>query len=414
MTQLLVLVAAAVLAATAQDARKAGSKVDQAKVDEAIRKGADYLSGTESPGWALVGVRNCDELLLLTLLHAGFPESHPKIQALLKAVLEAPLENVYKVATQAMALEDLDRVTYQARIWQCAQYLVDSQCANGQWSYGERLEIGAPPEGGAAVSTGGPKGGARDFGSPDGAVPRSKPRIQRKIPVRKTRDGKEDMRNNSTSQYAALGLRACHDAGILLPREMIERAVKWWRDSQLPESRGAAVATGSGGPGRGWTYGWNGAKETPEPTFGMTVGAVGSLVIYHYILGTDWKKDPLSVSGLNWVTSHFIVTENGGMEQMKQVFSWGGPKYGHFYALYALERLGVYCGTETFGPNRWYAEGARVILDAQRPDGSWNPSVYLNENVPVPAWDACFAILFLKRATRPLVASTDRTLPEKK
>ena len=153
-------------------------KTDQARVDEAIRKGAECLSGAESTGWTLVGVRNCDELLLLTLLPAGLPESHPRVQGLLKAVLEAPLDNVYKVATQAMALEDLDRLKYQSRIWQCAQYLVDSQCASGQWSYGELLNIGMPPDAGTAVSTG-PKGGVRDFGSPDGAAPRSKPNTRR-------------------------------------------------------------------------------------------------------------------------------------------------------------------------------------------------------------------------------------------
>jgi hypothetical protein len=44
-----------------------------------------------------------------------------------------------------------------------------------------------------------------------------------------------------------------------------------------------------------------------------------------------------------------------------------------------------------------------VILDAQKPDGSW---VVGKDS---PAWDTCFAILFLRRATRPLtdVASVD-------
>ena len=50
---------------------------------------------------------------------------------------ETPLEWTYDVSLQAMILEEIDRVKYQARIAQCAQFLVDNQCPNGQWSYGE-------------------------------------------------------------------------------------------------------------------------------------------------------------------------------------------------------------------------------------------------------------------------------------
>ena len=42
-------------------------------------------------------------------------------------------------------------------------------------------------------------------------------------------------------------------------------------------------------------------------------------------------------------------------------------------------------------------------------------SVWLNENAPVPVWDTCLAVLFLKRATRPLVdvASEDEAHKKK-
>ena len=45
-----------------------------------------------------------------------------------------------------------------------------------------------------------------------------------------------------------------------------------------------------------------------------------------------------------------------------------------------------------------YLEGARFLLDSRSNDGSWNKK-------PV---DTCFAILFLRRATRPLVASVEK------
>ena len=47
-----------------------------------------------------------------------------------------------------------------------------------------------------------------------------------------------------------------------------------------------------------------------------------------------------------------------------------------------------------------------MLLKAQQPDGSWPPTDTHRNAV----WDTCFSILFLRRATRPLmdIASEDR------
>jgi len=86
-----------------------------------------------------------------------------------------------------------------------------------------------------------------------------------------------------------------------------------------------------------------------------------------------------------------------------------GPKHAAstHYFLYAMERAGILYGTETFGAHGWYAEGARWLLETQRPDGAW---LTTGTKGPQVTWDTCFAILFLRRATRPLidVASEDR------
>ena len=62
-------------------------------------------------------------------------------------------------------------------------------------------------------------------------------------------------------------------------------------------------------------------------------------------------------------------------------------------------------GTEMIGRHEWYVEGAEMLLAAQNADGSWAAKTQVN-----PLRDTCFAILFLRRATRPLqdVASVDR------
>jgi len=95
------------------------------------------------------------------------------------------------------------------------------------------------------------------------------------------------------------------------------------------------------------------------------------------------------------------VTANPGTHDAAD----GGQGGWQYYYLYALERAGIFVGTETLGAHEWYAEGAQYLLAQQKDDGSW-----LSKGADHAIWDTCFAILFLRRATRPLtdVASTDR------
>jgi hypothetical protein len=271
--------------------------------------------------------------------------------------------------------------------------LVDNQCQNGQWSYGEASPFadGTP----TPALRPGVASGVQEAG------PRRKPKVTRKLAVEKRREG-PPTGDNSNAQYAALGLRACHDAGIVLPRETVIRPAKrWWASSQLgmPGDKSMPVATGIGpmtADPRGWSYG------TTDPAYAsMTAGAIGAVCIYDHILGEDWKKDKVVAGGIAWVAKNFSVTENVGPCQT------GGqhPKEFLYYYLYALERAGMLYDSPFIGRHDWYLEGARVILDAQKPDGSWAES---GPATMRPAWDTCFAVLFLKRATRPLVESVDR------
>jgi hypothetical protein len=97
--------------------------------------------------------------------------------------------------------------------------------------------------------------------------------------------------------------------------------------------------------------------------------------------------------GIAWLGKNFLVTDN----PLK-------PRYFHLYYLYALERVGMLADTTRIGTHDWYLEGANHLLDAQREDGSWGS----NDRLDPPTWGTCFAILFLKQATRRLdVISTD-------
>lgn len=376
---------------------------DQVRIHEAIKKGVEYIKGQDSPSaynpqdpWH---VPDSDELILLTLIHADVPANDPVCDKYLKKSLEGPLAKTYKVALQAMVLEEIDRATYQGRIAQCAQFLVDNQCKNGQWGYGTPTEAvkGIPTDGaGKDVSTSG-EGGAREYGAPANG-PREKPKVTRKIVIRQTRfEG--DAGDNSNSQYAALGLRASHDAGVTIPGGTIALARNWWETTIVLDKDGKrpAIASGPGygAPPGGWGYR---ITNNTQPYASMTAGAAGALVIYDFIAGRDWKKDRLVQCAMAWMAKNFSVTANMGGPS----HGGSGPTGWLYYYLYALERLGMLYGTDRIGAADWYAEGAKVLLEAQKPDGSWDVSSYKK-----PVWDTCFAVLFLKKATRPLVISED-------
>jgi hypothetical protein len=403
--------------------------VDDVKIDAAIKKGIAYLKGQSKNlrKFDHIGRKmQEDELVLLTMVHAGVPDNDPDFERLFKEMMERRLEATYCVALQAMILEEVGRARYQWRIHQCAQFLVDNQSADGFWGYGSPsiyVEDIKP------VPTGAPKkdvasaGGIKEFGGgaaaapPPAAIHRKKEPVRNKIKVEKKRDGEPN--DHSNSQYAALGLRACHDSGIILPEAVIAKADKWWRESQKdavgtseeknvkaePLELQGAVPVGK--PGAtvatamvvaepfGWCYG----KHGDHKAYGsMTTGAIGALAIFDYIKDNDdgrkqsWKRDKDVHQGLQWINKKFSVTYNPGPYEHDNMNN--NSKNQYYYYLYALERVGMLYGTELIGSHWWYPEGAKVLLAAQGGGGEW-------ENVV----NTCFAILFLRRATRPLTAS---------
>jgi len=373
---LCVLVAATPASPQDKKGKPAGAdKVDPVKVDGAIKKGLAYLKG-QIGKYGTINRRRSEELILWTFTHGGVPENDPDFEKLLKTVLETPLEWTYNVSLQAMILEELDRVKYQGRIAQCAQYLIDNQCANGQWSYGEADPFAkdVPTSGKKAVASG-------SKSKPEKAIPgtRTKPKVVSTISVKQMKKGPV-RGDNSNAQYAALGLRACHDAGVAMPVEVLQLAEQWWRDGLGSD---------------GWGY----LSKNDSGYGSMTAGAVGALTIFLFIQGKPWLKDKEVTTGMEWMASNFTVTQNPKTPEK------GGQGGWQYYYLYALERAGIFFGTENFGTHEWYVEGAQYLLGQQKDDGSW-----MTPGADHAIWDTCFAILFLRRATRPLrdVASEDR------
>jgi hypothetical protein len=358
--------------------------VNEVRVTQAIEKGVQFLRSAKSPD--LKGAyQNSDELILWTLIHAGVGSDDARFLELFRSVTTAPLKRTYKVALLAMCLEELDRVRYQEKIAQCGQFLLDNQCKNGQWSYGNPVESAKDVK----VSEPGKKEPAPTGPKSGGAA--AKPKAPSKIHLKKTQDGPESG-DNSNSQYAALGLRACHDAGVVIPDSAVTLAVKAWRDSQFSEEArkgkdGKSMVASGGKKAEGWNYKTPATDEKP-PYQAMTAGALAGLVIYAYIQNKDWKKDATVQSALGWLSDKF------------EIQAWNG------YSMYALERAGILYGTEMIGTHHWYREGASALLGTQKRDGSWGEDA---DDWFGSTWDTCFAILFLRRATRPLVATGSST-----
>ena len=75
----------------------------------------------------------------------------------------------------------------------------------------------------------------------------------------------------------------------------------------------------------------------------------------------------------------------------------------HYYFLFSVERAGILWGREEIGDTSWYAVGAKYLLGAQGKDGSWGTDYAAGESDRLV--NTSFAILFLKRAVPPRVAT---------
>lgn len=390
------LLGIAVVLLAQDDKPKAAPKLDQKKVDRAIESGVRYLKKVASDPTFLdkrsqvnsdwgIAPRQLYELILWTFLHADVSPRDELFRRMFKIAIEEPVWKTYNVALLAMLLRKLGPTRYHAILRECGQFFVDTQYPNGQWSYPYDGSFRAPkttaerkslsdsaagrldePAKGATLSVAG--GGMTHSGTPD----------------------------NSNSQYAALGIRACAEAGIEFPKEVIQRARDWLIKCQNYDGGWPYLLPAGLGPD---------SKEgdVRHPSYGsMTLGAIGSLSIFDKLLGENFKKNQSIVRGLDWMAKRFQAERHPGMEDRYDPIKDKRMIGEMMYYLYSMERAGDMYGTEHFGSHSWYLEGAAFLLRIQAKDGSWkDPS---SEAEPVAT---CFAILFLKRATTPLIETED-------
>jgi len=117
--------------------------------------------------------------------------------------------------------------------------------------------------------------------------------------------------------------------------------------------------------------------------------------------------------GAAWVFKYFMVTKNPYNR------STSGSTSHLYYYLYGLERAGVLTLCTRFGKHDWYNKGAKFILSQQKAEGYWEISPQRAPTprpgqpprpVPPPNHiDTCFALLFLKKATVPVISLPPQT-----
>jgi hypothetical protein len=339
--------------------------VDQARVDAAVDRGAKFLLAKAGAGplkiafSAHAAVITADEIALYALVYCGVNEQTPEFKALLDRVVARENTRVYPVALKAMALEAIDAGRFQDEIAACAQFLLDNQCENGQWGYGKpvpKADVVRTP--GAKRPAGG--------GSDTKALP--------VIALRRRAKGPAEG-DNSNTQYALLALRSCLMAGVRFPLETFAESEKFWEKDQNKDG--------------GWGYSMKAMASPRDDSYAsMTAGAVGSLALCKFYLGRDAESSASIRGGIAWLAKNWSLSEVKGLER-KRGETWV------FYHDYAVERLGIFLQKEIVGGHAWYPEGVEFLQGAQKPDGSWTAG---DDTVP----ETCFAILFLRRATKAL------------
>jgi hypothetical protein len=351
----------------------AGVGLTAEEVNRAIARGSEFLwqnlqEDLKKSRRPLGSRAGHDILPAFALVHSEAHRRFPEFDAALRTFLTRidPVRDLsaatYDIGLLCMLIEAYDDPSLWPQLKRGARYLLETQGPEGSWGYGRRPPpecFGDPVRDDRVleVQGGHPLDGAGD-----------KP-WERRCKLDPNTDG-----DNSTSQYALLGLHAASRAGAKVEPETWRRVL-------------AASGQRQNADG-GWAY------RTGGPSYGsMTCAGVCARAIARHQLGEqDPGADEVLERGLGWLNANFTVTRNPPNQQWL------------YYYLYSLERVGRILDTEFIGEHEWYPVGARHLLAQQKADGSWL-GTGTEAHPPVAT---SFALLFLTRATPTLASEPKR------
>ena len=348
----------------------AGVGLTDEAVNQAIDRGAAFL-------WNYVKEKECAKgrykrgdyethiLVSLALVHAGADEKFPDFKRELEGYfprIDVKKMGTYEVGILGMLIDACGDPAYIPVLGQAIRYLLEGQGVKGSWDYSARFpeNVLKDPASDRAIRVSG--------GIPLDGSAESDRGMARITGWENGSDG-----DNSLSQYAVLGLHAAANMGLKLDAEVWRRSVSVYSERQCKDG--------------GWGY-------TTGSSYGsMSCAGICSLAIGMNALGEQGgMQDHRIRRGLDWLAANFSVTTHPGSQ------SW------FYYYLYSLERVGRILNIDFVGENEWYPLGARYLLSAQKPDGSWVGS----SDEKDPRLATSFALLFLTRATRALRGELQR------
>lgn len=317
----------------------------QPDIDKAIDRGIDFLLRDQlrdgSWGHKADHHRNGQTALsAYTLIKSGLPATHPAVEHAFAYLAQTPPEDTYSMGCQLLAYGAAHRTDAMKPL---VAELVSWMEPNG-------------------------------FGYPPSWVKRAE------IP------GLHQSQDLSATQLGALGLWAAHREGVgpspeawrkLMNAVFKFQEIKRWVELQ------EAGKTGTGKKAcAGFGYYVGSAPKGSTTAAGVATLAICRDGLGSKLTGSDGNKirDAIDI-GVNWLHENWTVEKNPG------------DTYWLYYYLYGLERVGSLLEIETIGGHPWYLDGARELLKRQGGDGSWNEGWH-------PQSETCFALLFLKRATR--------------
>ena len=203
-----------------------------------------------------------------------------------------------------------------------------------------------------------------------------------------TADVKSPSWDASNSQFGVLGVWACAQADLEIPRHYWQ-AVDWgWRAHQHRDG--------------GWCYspGPIGGKFQQASSGSMTAAGVATLFITQDYLH--------SMDGIECHGNSFDANIEAGLDWMGKNFQSIYHTMNFAYALYAVSRIGVASGRKYLGPVDWFQEGADYILkEMANPTGflfggKLNPQMIAMIN-QMKVRDDSFELLFLARGRAPVM-----------
>lgn len=348
------------------------------RVNEAIDRGAQHLRASQSSdgSWGGPGdAAGITALTLLAALKAGARPDDPSVERAFAYLRGCKYERTYSVACLLMALE---AKYFPGGADESDAYLERPRLAKTRISAEDREWIRGAAEWLVAqqgVGTGPPPRGAALF------------------PVWRYPGGGYDLSN---TQYALFGLASANRCGVPTAKAWLPalRFLLGVQENEGPEvevtryvrDRDCLHRKRERARARGFTYMFEGGAYGS-----MTSAGLCSLVLCQQALernpnfqaGYSGKTREAIRDALAWLEEYFDVEEN--------VFR--GKTWWTYY-LFNLERAGSLLGARYVGTRDWYLEGAEELLAIQRGDGSFGDLV-----------DSDFAILFLKRATVPVLTN---------